>query len=563
MHTTRSIAYFSMEVGLASDLPTYSGGLGMLAGDTLRAAADLSLPMLAVTLLHRQGFFVQHISDDGWQEEEPAHWNIENVLTKLDAQCTVQINDRSVLVCVWQYTITGVNGHEIPVYFLDTDLEENDACDRHISGALYAGDLRYRLAQEIVLGIGGVRMLNALGYPPMQHYHMNEGHAALLSFELLSQAMQDHTDYEDALKEVRNRCVFTTHTPVPAGHDSFGWDLVCEQLYTYPHVSLLDGLRHNGNLNMTYLALRLSHYVNGVAQKHGEVARTLLAPEPGEKPYQIDAITNGVHLTTWISPPIASLLDDFLPRWRQDHGCLRSCHAFKPERIWKAHQENKTAFIDRLNRHCHSGFAHDILTIGFARRFTAYKRPTLLFQNLDRLRDIARAFGGLQIVYAGKAHPHDHEGKLLMQRIWQLQNELLPEIKLILLPNYSMNDAQMLVSGVDLWLNTPQPPMEASGTSGMKAAANAVPSLSILDGWWIEGCVEGVTGWAIGQLDEQADDATDAASLYEKLQDQILPMYYNDHLAYARVMTCALSLNSSFFNTHRMLMEYVARAYTK
>lgn len=576
----RKIAYFSMEIALESGIPTYGGGLGVLAGDTIRSAADLQVPVVAVSLVHRTGYFSQRFDEDGWQTEEPAEWRLEDFLVEMPARATVEIEGRTVLLRCWRYQVRGIGGYSIPVYLLDSCLPENSEWDRNLTHVLYGGDPCYRVCQEIVLGIGGVRMLRALGYRDVERFHMNEGHASLLTLELLREearkAGHERIDVSD-LAIVRPKCIFTTHTPVPAGHDQFPLNVVsrllgCREDFSDAFASdvagRVFGRRQPGSapkpfpdgqgmLNMTYLGLNMSRYVNGVAKKHGEVSRLMFAG------YRIDAITNGVHAATWTSEPFQALYDRYIPDWRQDNFSLRHAESIPKEEIWDAHMQAKTQLLECVNNNGAQAMKADILTIGFARRATAYKRADLLFTDIERLKKLA-APGGLQIIYAGKAHPGDHDGKLLIQRIFRLKEELKDDINITFLANYSLELAKLMTAGVDLWLNTPQPPLEASGTSGMKAALNGIPSLSVLDGWWLEGLIEGITGWAIGDRNRQESASSrseDANSLYAKLEQKIIPVFYQHRDRYIEIMRHAIAVNGSFFNTQRMLQQYVVSAY--
>lgn len=556
------IAYFSMEIGIVSDMPTYSGGLGVLAGDTVHAAADLKVPMVAVTLLHRKGYFYQRLDSSGRQIEEPVDWAVDDFLTELPQRTSVTIEGRTVVLRAWKYDVTGPGDFTVPLYFLDCDLPQNDAWDRKLTHYLYGGDLHYRLAQEVVLGMGGVRMLRALGHQNIARYHMNEGHSSLLALELLDEEAQRAgrpAPNRDDVQTVREKCVFTTHTPVAAGHDQFPMTLVNQVLGRRDVEEMKDVFCCGDLLNMTYLALNLSHYVNGVAKKHGEISRLMFAG------YTIDAITNGIHATTWAADSFAQLYDRYVPGWRQDNCSLRYALSIPTREVWQAHASAKKQSLQYVNVETNAGMDADVLTLGFARRAATYKRADLLFSDIARLKTIASQRGGLQIIYAGKAHPQDEAGKEQIQRVFHARDLLRDKIKVAYLPNYSMEIGKMMTAGVDVWLNTPQPPMEASGTSGMKAAVNGVPSCSVLDGWWIEGCIEGVTGWSIGQPDGtagvSADHSNDAASLYEKLEQIVMPLYYDDRDGFLEVMRHAIALNGSFFNTHRMLQQYVLKAY--
>jgi len=551
-----------MEIGLDPAMPTYSGGLGVLAGDTVNSAADLHVPMVAVTLLHRKGYFYQRLDANGRQHEEPAVWPIDDLVVEMSERTVILVQGRTVHVRVWRREVVGFDGFRVPVYLLDTDLPENSEWDRTLTHFLYGGDTHYRLGQEIVLGIGGLRILRALGHGHIDRFHMNEGHAAFLCVELLDERLRDQNrsalTVED-IDAVRQHCVFTTHTPVAAGHDKFPIDEVASALDAKAVMEKRELYEHEGVFNMTFLALNLSRYVNGVAQRHAEVAAQMFAP------YPVDSITNGVHARSWTSAPIQELFDQYIPGWRKDAFSLRHAEGLPQDELWQAHRQAKEDMLSYVNRTANGGLDLDVFTIGFARRVAAYKRAALFFHDLERLRQIAAKSGPLQIIYAGKAHPHDQQSKELIQRIFQARQSLKDAVKVVYLENYDMELGKLLTSGVDLWLNTPLRPLEASGTSGMKAALNGVPSLSILDGWWIEGCIEGVTGWAIGEdgghsLD-QSDPGQDAAALYQKLEHAVMPMYYHNREGYIRIMTHCIAINGSFFNTNRMMKEYVLKAY--
>ena len=558
-----SVAYFSMEVGLQEKMHTYSGGLGVLAGDTIRAAADLRVPMVAVTLLHRKGYFNQVLDADGWQREQPAPWDIDKCVKEMPERVHVQVEGRDVALRAWQYEVAGIRGFNVPVYFLDTDLPGNSAFDRTLTDYLYGGDQHYRLCQEVVLGIGGVRILRALGYTDIRSFHLNEGHAALLTLELLDEEARKagrKTLVETDKRAVRRNCVFTTHTPVPAGHDQFNAELAKKVIKNRDDFfGLKDVLFEGKTLHMTRLALNLSRYVNGVARRHGEVSQMMF------KSHSIESITNGVHAHTWTSEPFRRLFEKYIPNWKQDNLSLRSALSIPRRYIWEAHALAKRRLLQYVNDKTGIGMQEHIFTLGFARRASTYKRADLLFQDIERLKLIAQQTGDIQIIYAGKAHPADDKGKLLIKRVFQAKKRLQDKIRVVYLDGYNLTLGGMMTSGVDLWLNTPMPPLEASGTSGMKAAINGVPNLSILDGWWIEGHIEGLTGWSIGEPHnnngEPRDDAADADSLYEKLHDIIIPMFYRDRAKYIDIMAFSIGINGAFFNTHRMMQEYVLNAY--
>jgi len=558
------VAYFSMEIALEPRIPTYSGGLGVLAGDFIRAAADLGTPIVAVSLVHRAGYFRQHLDAAGQQTEAPAPWPVETTLREEAARVAVEIEGRTVQLRARTFEVRGCSGFVVPVYLLDADVEGNSEWDRHLTDLLYGGDDHYRLCQEVILGIGGVRMLRALGYSDIRRFHMNEGHSSLLALELAHESMLRSgggTLTRDVLLQVRTLCVFTTHTPVGAGHDQFPLSVVQRVITGYGHdfdararEFCLDNV-----LNMTYLALDNSHYVNGVAKRHGEVARHVFAQ------YPVDSITNGVHVATWATPSFQALFDRHIPGWREDNASLRYALGIGQLELWDAHRAAKQELVRLVTATTGATLDPETLTIGFARRATAYKRPDLVFADLDRLLAIHETAGHIQLVFGGKAHPRDDAGKALIHRIFEAREKLAGKLTVVYLEEYDMTLARTLIAGVDLWLNTPQAPLEASGTSGMKAAVNGVPSFSVLDGWWLEGSIENVTGWSIGGNragTEVIDDrAEDARSLYDKLERVILPMFYFDRRAYIDVMRHAIALNASFFNTERMLDQYVRKAY--
>ncbi len=560
------VAYFSMEIAVHPDIPTYSGGLGVLAGDHLRSAADLEIPMIGVTLLYRHGYLRQEIDSDGQQRERPVDWNVAEHLVESPERITVSIDGEHVLVRAWKYEVVGESGFIIPVYFLDTDLPENREQDRRLTHWLYGGDDYHRLCQEVLLGIGGVRLLRVKGFRNIDRFHMNEGHAALLGLELLVEesrmAFRRSRPTIDQIESVREQCLFTTHTPVAAGHDRFPAELARRVLANHP-AQQLPGFDNiiggNNELNMTSLAMNLSRSINGVAQRHAEVSRRMFPQR------QVGWITNGVHIATWSAPPMQELYDSYMPGWREHPAALRNAFQITDEEIDSARRRSKEALLAHVRQVTGVALDPEVLTIGFARRFTAYKRPTLLLHDLDRLNDIAEEGGDVQIVYAGKAHPHDQDGKALIREVHQVRKRLGPRLQCVFLPNYDMHSGLLITSGVDVWLNTPQPPLEASGTSGMKAAVNGVPSLSVVDGWWVEGWQEGITGWSIGEDGfiggQPRSQEDDVAALYDKLSESVLPRFYRDPRGFRDMVRQTIAINGSFFNTHRMLMEYAVKAY--
>ncbi|MDW7732354.1 MAG: alpha-glucan family phosphorylase [Methanolobus sp.] len=545
------IAYFSMEIGLKNEIPTYSGGLGILAGDVIRASGDLSLPLVGVTLLSRKGYFKQRIDVNGRQSEDVQDWSPADYMKLLPVEITVRIQQRDVRVRAWLYEHKSLTREIIPVILLDTDVDGNSPEDRKITSYLYGGDSRYRFKQEMVLGIGGVRMLDELGFR-MSKYHMNEGHSSLLTVELLRRNGNDQN-------KVKELCVFTTHTPVASGHDTFSHELVREMIDGEEELDILIKYGGESELNMTLLALNLSNYINGVAKRHREISEKMF---PG---YVFKSITNGVHSYTWVCFHFRELYDRYIPGWANEPELLVRVKSIPNDEIWQAHKNAKKELIDLVNRKEGIGMDHDTLTIGFARRMTEYKRPAFIFSDLERLREVNDR-GNIQLIFAGKAHPADEQGKEIIEEIFDYIRELKDTIRIAFLENYDMDLALKMVSGVDVWLNTPKRPFEASGTSGMKAAHNGVVNFSVPDGWWIEGCVPGVTGYSIGpridsrksaeQIEEMERD-----DIYNKLEYNIVPRYYERRDEWVTIMKNSVEMIAYYFNCHRMMRRYVTEAY--
>ena len=545
------VAYFSMEIGINTDVPTYSGGLGVLAGDVVRSSADLRLPLVAVTLVSKKGYLKQKITPDGWQMDYPEEWDPSKFMRLLPETVTVKIAGRDVRIGVWVYEQESLTGGTVPVLFLTTDVEGNAQEDRGITDFLYGGDEKYRLSQEIVLGIGGLRILEALKIN-VKKYHMNEGHSSLLTLELLRNNGLD-------ADKVKNRCVFTTHTPVAAAFDRFSYDLISEVLETEVPEKVLKEYGGSDRLNMTLLALNLSKYTNGVTEAHVEYSRKLF---PG---YHIQEIINGVHSYTWTCSYFRKLFDKYIRRWANEPELLVRVDTIPDDELWEAHVKAKQDLLDFV--HTSSGLQMDIdvLTLGFARRATEYKRATMIFSDLEKLKEV-ESQERIQLIFAGKAHPKDELGKSLIKDIYKFIDRLKGEIEIAYLEDYNMEMAGKLTSGVDVWLNTPLPPYEASGTSGMKAAHNGVINFSVLDGWWIEGCVEGLTGWAIGpspdqRLNEQETRRRELADLYNKLEYLIIPKFYQQRDTWIDLMKNSIGKVAYYFNTHRMMRRYATDAY--
>lgn len=548
------IAYLSMEIALESDIKTYSGGLGILAGDTLKSAADLRLPMIGMTLLNDQGYFKQKINEKGEQEELLSNYNFSK-LKRLKNKVEIKIGQDKVKIGVWRYLIEANNGFFVPVYFLDSKISSNKSKYSNLTGKLYRSDKDYRLMQEIILGRAGIKMIKSLGYKNIEKFHINEGHGALAAVELFHESRKKSS--KDKIKEVQERCVFTTHTPIQAGHDIFPIDFVKKYQPDFPFN--LSGLVEKKDINMTKVGLFFSNYVNGVALSHKDVSSKMF-PD-----YPIHSITNGVHSQTWTSDEFKEIYDKYIPNWRNSSLSLRNAFNIPLTVIWQTHQKAKKRLLTYIYKKQKIKLDLNVFTIGFARRFTGYKRSNLLFYDIERLLSIHKNVGKMQIIYAGKAHPDDENGKEMIKNINKIKEKYKKEIKIIFLEGYEMNLSKLMVAGVDVWLNTPLPPNEASGTSGMKAAHNGVPHFSTLDGWWIEGLVNRKTGWAIGERRSNFRlknlDQKDAESLYEKLEKKIIPRYYNMPQNWRETMRYTISVNASFFNTERMLQQYTQEAY--
>ncbi len=604
---SEGIAYFCAEFGLHASIPIYSGGLGILAGDHFKEGSDLGIPLVGIGLLYQKGYFRQRMGEHGEQhaiEEpfQPESTPLERVVGDGEngSHATVTLDGREVHIGVWRLHIG-----RSEIYLLDTDIEQNHPEDRVLSHQLYSGDQDMRIRQEIVLGIGGVRVLRSLDLAP-DVWHANEGHAAFMLLERLREMVEDGVPVEEAQSRIAARTVFTTHTPVAAGHDAFPPDLVDRYFAEYMTKLGLDRdsfyalgshPHDDGRFHMSALALRMSDYRNGVSEKHGEVARRMWAdlwPSHDADDVPIGHITNGVHVPTWIAPGFRDLFDRYLgPDWEilQDDPALWERALDLPDHlVWEAHQECKRRLFTVLRQRAQQRWMddessanqvvasgtlldRDALTIGFARRFATYKRSTLLFRDLDRLeRLLTDPWRPVQLVFAGKAHPADVPGQQLLAEVYQRAMDSRFGGRIAFVEDYEMNVARDLVSGVDVWLNTPRPPMEASGTSGEKAAINGVPQLSTLDGWWAEGFTR-LNGWAINEAagsetgaDVEARDVGDVESLYSIIEDEVRPLYYGRDVdgvprGWVRTMKHAIRTGGARFSARRMLKEYAERFY--
>ncbi|MFX1496016.1 MAG: alpha-glucan family phosphorylase [Promethearchaeota archaeon] len=545
----------SMEIGLDSNIPTYSGGLGVLSGDTVRSAADLEIPMVAVCLCYSSGYFFQLFNEAGEQKEKEVEWNFFYEFDKVEKPISVKIENREVRVSAWLYKVIGQSGHVLPVYLLTTDVEGNEPWMKKMTGSLYDSTSRWnRIVQEIILGIGGVRLLNSLGYENIKTYHLNEGHGSFASIELYNM-------YKGDIEKIKSSVVFTTHTPVAAGHDRFDQSLVTKVFENRIPERIRKFGEDNGQFNMTFLGMNLSRYRNAVSRKHVEITKQMFPK------YEIDYITNGIHLPFWVSKPFRKMFDRKFPNWKANPSLLQNAIELDDLDVFDAHIKNKFNLISYQKGHSWNLLDEELITIGFAKRFATYKRGTLIFHDIDRLGKICK--GSVQFIFAGKAHPKDEMGKDYIKKVYESGNYLYDNygVKVVLMENYNMDLAHMLVSGCDVWLNTPERYREASGTSGMKAALNGVLNFSIQDGWWLEGYKKNaLSGWAIGPNDQNPKDPgisnnwdIDSKEIYKILENSIIPTYLN-HDEWLFKCKNAISL-AAYFNTHRMIEEYAEKAY--
>ena len=557
------IAYFSMEIALDSAMFTYSGGLGVLAGDTLKTFVDFGYSALGITLLNEQGYVDQEIDSTGRQISLPEKWNKEEHLAKLPFTIEVPFKNCSVICTVWQYNIIGQFNNSLPVYFLDSNVSQNSEYDRTLTSCLYGGDTHYRLCQEYILGLGGLILLEKLGFnsEKVRIYHLNEGHASFVGLSLYKQAKKSFSTHKSTMDYISSKLAFTTHTPVASGHDRFLLADVEKVLPTDLFKIIPEEALIKNKLCMTQLSLYFSGVVTGVAKTHEKVTEEMFPK------YDVIPVTNGVYHIEWTHSDFKKLYDEYIPEWRNNPSFLRKVMSIPDDKIWKTHSQTKKKLIKYINTISPNKFSADICTLGYARRFTSYKRPTLILTDLERLEEKISTVGSLQIIFAGEAHPRDKKASELIRKIFQEIQRHNGRVSIVFLEDYNMDMAGKLVAGVDVWLNTPLRKHEASGTSGMKAALNAVPHLSVLDGWWPEGWIEDVTGWSIGthlteaKLDDQTSWSLEVTDLYHKLAVKILPLYYQDRSGFIKIMKHAVALNGSYFNTYRMIREYVSKVY--
>ena len=554
------IAYFVMECAVDSRIPTYSGGLGILAGDTLQSFADLDVPAVGITLLWKNGFIEQKLSNAGAQLDSVQEWDIEKYMQPVNAKIKIPLGDKDITIIAYKYTIESTKGdNEIDVYFLSPDCPENDDETRKICDRLYIEGGLTRLKQEIILGIGGYEMLKAIKFKPFL-YHINESHSAFL----IASLMKDIND----LSRVKSRVVFTTHTPIPAAFDKFEMKDVASMLSRYCDKQVLyeiyqEKLEDNDELNLSWLAIKNAKNVVAVSRKHKFVSESIF------EGYKIKYVTNGIHHVKWASPHHKMLYAKYLKGWEEDPDLLRGAACIPDSEFAQAHILSKEILIEMINSENDASFIPENFTIAMAKRVTHYKRNNLILTNPDKLIEIAERKGNIQIVFAGKAHPADPDGKFIIKSIHDSTQYILSKtkkIKIAFLENYNIHMANMILSGVDLWLNNPVRPLEASGTSGMKASLNGVPNFSVLDGWWLEACMEGINGWGIGPRPAWSDlsyssDMQDLNDIYGKLEFNILDLYYKNFADYLKIMKMAVSSIAPYFNTHRMVSEYVTELY--
>ena len=539
------VGYFTAEIGLWSELHTYSGGLGVLAGDHVKSAADAEIDLIGITLLYREGYGRQHIDQDGNQSESFAAIDPADHLIDTGLELMLPLDGTTIYSRIWKVEVVGITGHIVPVYFLDTHHPKNSDYHSMLGARLYGGDDEVRIRQEYLLGVGGLRLLNLLRIE-LDGLHLNEGHCTFALLELLNKGWTRN--------DLGKKVLFTTHTPVPAGHDRFNWDSVKavlgDMLPEDAKQLVIDaGDPENGErCSMSHLAVGLVSKVNAVSNLNAIVASGMY----GEN--HIHPITNGVHHITWTSPPMAELYDNQLPNWKGDPTQLGYSGKLSDEDLFAAREKNRSIFRELVKASTGVELHKEKLTIGFARRFATYKRANLVFSDIERLREIAG--GEIQFVFSGKAHPRDEGGKQLIRDIYGSAKQIEGEIPVAFLENYDMDTGLAITSGVDIWLNNPIRPLEASGTSGMKAAMNGVPNCSILDGWWPEGCQHGVNGWAIGESEDDRDDERDANNIYSVLEHEVLPAWRQRSTVWANIMRSSIATSARFTGA-RMITDYL------
>ncbi len=554
------IAYFVMECAVDSRIPTYSGGLGILAGDTLQSFADLEVPAVCITLLWKNGFTNQKLSNDGTQLDSVQEWDVERYMQPTNIKIKMPLGDKDITITAYKYTIESTKGdNEIDAYFLTPDVPENDPGTRKICDRLYIERGLTRLKQEIILGIGGYEMLKAIKYKPFL-YHINESHSAFL----IASLMKDMND----LNRVKSRVVFTTHTPIPAAFDKFAMKDVASMLGRYCDKQVLydiyqEKLEDNDELNLSWLAIKNAKNVVAVSRKHKFVSEQIF------EGYRLKYVTNGIHHIKWASAHHKMLYAKYIKGWEEGPDLLRDVACIPDNEFAQAHILSKETLVEMVNSESDASFIPEDFTIAMAKRITHYKRNNLILSNPNKLIEIAENKGNIQIIFAGKAHPADPDGLAMIKSIHNASQYIASKtkkIKIAFLENYNIHKANIILAGVDLWLNNPVRPLEASGTSGMKASLNGVPNFSVLDGWWLEACMEGINGWGIGPRPawtdlSYSDDVQDLNDIYGKLEFNILDLYYKNFSDYLKIMKMAVSTIAPYFNTHRMVSEYVTDLY--
>ncbi len=554
------IAYFVMECAADSRIPTYSGGLGILAGDTLQSFADLEVPAVCITLLWKNGFTNQKLASDGTQLDSVQEWDVERYMQPTNIKIKMPLGDKDITITAYKYTIESTKGdNEIDAYFLTPDVPENDPETRKICDRLYIKGGLTRLKQEIILGIGGYEMLKAIKYKPFL-YHINESHSAFL----IASLMKDMND----LNRVKSRVVFTTHTPIPAAFDKFAMKDVASMLGRYCDKQVLydiyqEKLEDNDELNLSWLAIKNAKNVVAVSRKHKFVSEQIF------EGYRLKYVTNGIHHIKWASAHHKMLYAKYIKGWEEDPDLLRDVACIPDNEFAQAHILSKETLVEMVNSESDASFIPEDFTIAMAKRITHYKRNNLILSNPNKLIEIAENKGNIQIIFAGKAHPADPDGLAMIKSIHNASLYIASKtkkIKIAFLENYNIHKANIILAGVDLWLNNPVRPLEASGTSGMKASLNGVPNFSVLDGWWLEACMEGINGWGIGPRPawtdlSYSDDVQDLNDIYGKLEFNILDLYYKNFSDYLKIMKMAVSTIAPYFNTHRMVSEYVTDLY--
>ena len=534
-----TIVYLTAEIGLKSDLHTYSGGLGVLAGDHVKSAADAGIDLVAVTLLYRQGYSEQHLDDNGIQTESYRDIDPAQHLVDTGVEITLPLDGTKIQSRLWKMVVEGVNGSTVDVIFLDTRHPENPEQFVNLGERLYGGDDSTRIRQEYLLGVGGIHALDALGIE-VGGLHLNEGHCTFAALEMLNRGW--------SREELKQKTLFTTHTPVPAGHDRFAWPAVEEVLGDLLPDDVREIANSGDTCSMSHLGIGLCGSTNAVSKLNAEVASEMF------RGTRIHPITNGIHHITWTSTATANLFDEQIQDWRSNPERLREASGIPADALTMAREKNRSYLRQMVEERTGVILDPGRLTIGFARRFATYKRANLVFSDLERLRAIGA--GRIQFVFSGKAHPRDEGGKALIRQIFEGAQELRDEIPVVFLQDYSMEIGRAMTGGVDVWLNNPIRPMEASGTSGMKAAMNGVPNLSILDGWWPEACIHGVNGWAIGNSEGERDDERDAKDLYRILEQDVLPVWENNRDRWIRIMLASMVASAGFTGA-RMIQDYI------